>query len=247
MWRGASRLQRKRARAERQRVITPSLGGIHMSQSKLNCSPRSGVSIPARVVAVGATVAAALAITAPATAGMTAPAAVTSCASGTWLAEYFNNMTLANNPRLSQCALAINYHWGYGAPAPGVPSDGFSVRWTRSSTFAEGSYVFSTTSDDGVRVLLDPGTSTARTVISNWTDHATTTNTATVAIPAGTHNVRVEYYERTGRSVAKARLALMTPPISGVPNRVPGYWWSDVESPTVLTPSTVGLSTSDHQ
>ena len=47
-------------------------------------------------------------------------------------AEYFDNSTLSGAPVLTRSDDAIDFDWGEGAPGPGVPSDRFSARWTRT-------------------------------------------------------------------------------------------------------------------
>jgi beta-glucosidase len=45
-------------------------------------------------------------------------------------AEFFANKTLAGAPVLTRIDQAVNFDWGTGSPAPAVPPDEFSVRWT---------------------------------------------------------------------------------------------------------------------
>jgi len=114
--------------------------------------------------------------------------------------QYFANTTLSGVPALTRSE-AVNFDWGTASPATGVPSDGFSVRWSgQVSIQTTGSYVFQTLSDDGVRLFVD-GTQ----LINNWTDHGTATdNSAAVTLTAGRrYDVVLEYYEKTGGAVAK--------------------------------------------
>jgi hypothetical protein len=55
-----------------------------------------------------------------------------------------------------------------------------------------GTYRFTVTSDDGIRLWVD-----SILVIDQWNDHAAATFTGDVALTAGTHLVKVEYYENT--------------------------------------------------
>lgn len=89
-----------------------------------------------------------------------------------------------------------------GAPTGvGICTDDFSVRWVKTQSFAAGTYTFTVTADDGVRVYLD-----GSLVIDQWKDQAPTTYTASRSVSAGDHTVSVEYYEHT--EVAVARLAI---------------------------------------
>ena len=70
-------------------------------------------------------------------------------------AEYFDNSDLSGAPVLTRTDDAIDFDWGEGAPEPGGPADRFSARWTRTKAYAAGTYRFSVTGDDGIRVLVD--------------------------------------------------------------------------------------------
>ncbi len=112
--------------------------------------------------------------------------------------EYFSNKDLAGTPVLTRKDADINFEWGTGTPDASVPADRFSVRWTRKHTFEAGTYEFTTTSDDGIRVLID-----GQAVIDQWSDHSKTTHTGTKAITAGEHNIVVEYFENAWDAIAK--------------------------------------------
>jgi hypothetical protein len=53
-------------------------------------------------------------------------------------------------------ATKIYQNWGYGAPASGLPSNYFGVRWTVTRNFGSGGpFSFRVESRDGIRVHLD--------------------------------------------------------------------------------------------
>jgi chitodextrinase len=128
----------------------------------------------------------------------TAACSPPSCPTGEYSAHYYGNMTLSGAPVLQRCETAINHDWVSGSPATGVPGDRFSTRWTRTSSFTAGSYEFTATADDGIRVWVD-----GAPVIDAWKDQAPTTYRATRILTAGDHVVKVEYYENGGGAVAK--------------------------------------------
>jgi hypothetical protein len=115
-----------------------------------------------------------------------------------WKAEYFSNRNLRGQPALVRSDATIDFSWGTGRPASGLPADNFSVRWTNRVHFAEGTYRFCVTADDGVRVEMDD----QRPFIRQWHD-GVGTYCADVHVAAGIHKVRVEYYEHLGQAKAK--------------------------------------------
>ena len=135
---------------------------------------------------------------------VTAPAPANSGAG--LLGTYYSGTALAGTPLVTRVQ-AVDFDWGTGRPAVGVPADNFSVRWTGTVTVpTTGSYRFRTVSDDGVRLWVG---GTQR--INNWTVHAPTTNTSgAFNLTAGQRvTVTLEYYERGGGAVM--RLQWLTP------------------------------------
>lgn len=116
-------------------------------------------------------------------------------------AEYFNNTGLSGAPVLIRVDQQVNFIWNAASPGSVIRADNFSARWTgKVEAPVTGSYVFSTVSDDGVRLWIN-----GKQVINNWTDHAPVVNNS-VAIPlvAGTkYDVRMEFYEHTLGAVAR--------------------------------------------
>ncbi len=113
-----------------------------------------------------------------------------------WRGEYFANAQLSGSPVLTRNDVAINFTWGEDGPAPDMPADRFSVRWTRTLSFDAGTYRFRVLVDDGARVYVD-GTR----VIDAWTNGAVREVTGDISLAAGQHTVRVEYYEAAGDAV----------------------------------------------
>ena len=102
-----------------------------------------------------------------------------------WKGEYFANKTLSGLPALTRNDAAISFDWGQGAPANGLPVDGFSVRWTRTLKFDAGVYRFSLRSDDGVRLWID-----GILQIDEWHNSGGQTFTRDVQLGAGNHALR---------------------------------------------------------
>jgi hypothetical protein len=115
------------------------------------------------------------------------------------LGDYFDNIDLTNQ-KLSRTDGVVNFDWGSGSPDASIGADGFSVRWTGQvqAQFSE-TYTFTTTSDDGIRLWVN-----GVQVVNNWTDHAPTDNSGTIALTAGQkYDLKLEYYENGGGAVAK--------------------------------------------
>jgi len=114
-----------------------------------------------------------------------------------WLVEFFANPELEGKPTLSRIDEALDYDWGTDAPAPGLPTDGFSVRWTQMIAFEEGTYRFATATDDGVRLWVDD-----QLLIDAW-QPMRSSHTTTISLIQGNHEVRMESFDRSGTAMAR--------------------------------------------
>jgi hypothetical protein len=115
-----------------------------------------------------------------------------------WRGEYYGNPDLAGNPTLVRNDVAIDFDW-QGAPADGLPADGFSVRWTRVFSFEAGPYRFHAVVDDGVRLWVDD-----HLVLDEWRDGGQREVIGDWTVLAGNHTVRIEFYDRAGRATIHA-------------------------------------------
>jgi uncharacterized protein YraI len=114
-------------------------------------------------------------------------------AGGAWTAQYYPNISLSGSPTLIQSESTPTHNWGNGSPAPSIPNDSFSARWTSLQTLAGGQYQVSATADDGVRVYID-----GQAVIDQWHVSSGQQYVVDVLLTAGQHNLAVEYFEATG-------------------------------------------------
>ena len=118
---------------------------------------------------------------------------------GSWSGTYYNNMTLSGSPVLQRNDGAnLDFNWALGSPGPGVNVNSWSARWEKTDTYTAGTYTFTVSADDGVRVFVD-----GVVILDKWIDQAETTYTAQANITAGTHTVRVEFYENGGHAVIR--------------------------------------------
>lgn len=72
-----------------------------------------------------------------------------------WIAQYYNNPTLAGDPVVTRNEGSINFNWGAGSPSAGVPTDGFSARFATDFVFPAGTYRFYMLADDEARVTIN--------------------------------------------------------------------------------------------
>jgi uncharacterized protein (DUF1800 family) len=115
--------------------------------------------------------------------------------------EYFSGPNFSGEAKV-RLDRAIDFQWGFNAPLTGLPNDGFSVRWTGFLLApVTGSYTFTTSSDDGVRVWLDDAP-----LIENWAAHdLVESESKPVQLIAGRkYKLKIEYIE--DRTMASIRL-----------------------------------------
>lgn len=112
-----------------------------------------------------------------------------------WRAEYYDNPNLTGQPVFVRDDPVLNFNWGADSPAPNIPADNFSVRWTRPFEFVDdGDYKFVADVDDGVRLYLD-----GWLVIDEWNTNPYTLHSGTFAkVKAGIHTITVEFFEAEG-------------------------------------------------
>ncbi len=132
------------------------------------------------------------------------------------MAAYFDNISLSGAPVLTRYEAPLLTQTNPATPGPGLPADGWSVRWSGVLRFAEaGNYVLQVTSDDGARVWLD-----GRLVVDAWFNAGNVeyvlppmTVSAGTALP-----ITIEHYDGTGSSTFKLRWKTPSSPV----------YWKDV-------------------
>jgi glucose/arabinose dehydrogenase len=128
-------------------------------------------------------------------------------------ATYYDNADFTGTT-LVRTDPTVNFDWVNGSPAAGIGVDTFSARWTGQvqAQFTE-TYTFYTQSDDGVRLWVNNVP-----VVNNWTDHALTENSGTIALTAGQrYDIRMEFYENGGQAVARLLWSSASTPKAAVP------------------------------
>ncbi|WP_374722766.1 PA14 domain-containing protein [Peribacillus tepidiphilus] len=111
-----------------------------------------------------------------------------------WLAAYYPNVHLTGTP-VKQEINQINFAWGNASPNKNIPADNFSAIYQRKYVLNKaGTYILSGVADDGIRVYVN-----GVKQIDFWTDRIHYFHKE-LSLPAGTHHIKVEYYERNANS-----------------------------------------------
>jgi hypothetical protein len=128
-----------------------------------------------------------------------------------WRGEYFDNPKLDGDPVLVRNDKEIDFDWKRGSPTEELPDDYFSTRWTRTLKFDRSLYRFHLIMDDGASLWIDD-----RLVIDEWRPLSGREATLDVNLTEGEHNIKLEYFERTGVAHVELRWEkIKLPPTSG--------------------------------
>ncbi len=149
---------------------------------------------------------------------------------GPLVGQYFSNPNLSGSPTYTQSDSNLWFVWGDQAPA-GLPSDGFSIRWTGQFDFpGNDSYTFQVRAKDGVRIYLD-GT----LVFDEWhtVDGTGRMYSPALSVSAGLHTFVIEYCNISGW--AEMMFSLFSDYHSAQVVRVPNYQNVLIESDGTLT------------
>jgi PA14 domain len=142
------------------------------------------------------------------------------------MGKYYNSTNLDPNTLvLTRTDTSVNFNWNNGAPGSKVNTDDFSAEWTGQILAPEtGTYTFTTTSDDGVKVWVN-----GQQLINAWNDHGPQQDSGTITLQAGQkYDIKVNYYDRAGGAVMQLNWA--TPRI--VQQAIPqAYLYSSVVTP----------------
>lgn len=110
-----------------------------------------------------------------------------------WRAEYYNNRGLQGDPALVREEAVLDINWGVGSPNPNlIQVDNFSARFTQELTLPAGTWRFTASGDDGVRLWVN-----GQLVIDQWREQAFASFSADVWVGGGSVPVKLEYFEAT--------------------------------------------------
>ncbi len=108
------------------------------------------------------------------------------------LGEYFANPNLAGEPAARRIDPQVDFRWTFLPPAPGMGTDGYSVRWQGSLVGPEtGPCRIGVEGNDGFRLYLD-----GRLVVDRWRKESHRSATVEVRLEKGkARDLRLEFHE----------------------------------------------------
>jgi len=111
------------------------------------------------------------------------------------LGEYFDQPNLAGSPVVVRVDSQVDFSWTFTPPAPAIPLDWYSVRWTGTLTVPRSGLIrLGVEGNDGYRLYLD-----SRLAIDNWTKRTGGARLADVHLaPGSRHAIRLEFFEASG-------------------------------------------------
>jgi uncharacterized protein YraI len=133
-------------------------------------------------------------------------------ASSGWEAKYWNNTTMSGTPALQRQESDLNHDWSEGSPHIDIGPENFSARWKRTIHLPSGTYHFTATMDDGMRVWVDNSL-----IINSWWDSQVHSLSSDVYLNGGNHEIKVEYYQVSGQAIAKVNWTAVSGGISTPP------------------------------
>jgi chitodextrinase len=121
-----------------------------------------------------------------------------------WRGAYFDTPTLPDEPALTRSESALAFDWGEDAPAPELPADNFSARWTTRQEIPAGVYRLTARFDNGARLWVDD-----TLIIDEWRNGPIRSASAYVHLAAGVHSLKMAYYHVEGPAVAQLEVAYL--------------------------------------
>jgi beta-glucosidase len=154
------------------------------------------------------------------------------------IAEYFNNSEFRDKPVLTRTDSQIDFDWNSASPAPGVPANDFSVRWTGTiSPPTVGDYAFDVrfahcypcSSREAYAVFIDEKQVAAYSTDEGKESHASATPAFHIQfVDTLPHAIRVDYSHRSKLFGAGITLNWQPPQGSLLPEAIAAAHDADV-------------------
>ncbi|HTL10047.1 MAG TPA: PA14 domain-containing protein, partial [Chitinophagaceae bacterium] len=130
--------------------------------------------------------------------------------------DYFNNPNVSGQIALTRTDATINFDWGNDAPAARIDKKSFSVRWTGQVLAPVTQlYTFYTLCDNGARLWVN-----GQLLVDSWKDKDAREEHGSIWLEAGVkYNIRLEYFEKKGKAMAKLFWSGAATPKAIVPQR----------------------------
>lgn len=137
-----------------------------------------------------------------------------------WTASFWQNFNMSGAPAIVRTDAAVNFTWPGTQPSPSIGNSGWSAKWETSFTPpVSGVYTFAISAQSGFRLIVN-----GVTELNNWASVTSSSQSATVTLPAGTPaTVEVDY---------------------NVPGEPPGAWTSNLIPATWNPPNSHSSWTS---
>ncbi len=134
-----------------------------------------------------------------------------------WRAEYYNNRGLQGDAALVRQEPVLDINWGTGSPdAELIQVDNFSARFTQDLNLSAGTWRFTASGDDGVRLWVN-----GQLIIDQWREQAFAPFSAEIWLGGGSVPVKLEYFEATQNARVRLEWALAGSQPAPQPTPVP--------------------------
>lgn len=124
-----------------------------------------------------------------------------------WHVMQFSNPDLLGTPELVTATHALSYDSRNASAGPSARTSSYSLRYQTLLLLEEARMLqFQLESDDGSRLFVDD-----REVINMWRAQSTTLSKASLKLEAGTHRLRLEYFQAGGGAVLNLKIFFEDP------------------------------------
>jgi hypothetical protein len=116
------------------------------------------------------------------------------------LGTYYDNLDYSGSS-VARYDANVAFDWGTSSPHTIIGRDTWAARWAGQVVAAKSeTYTFSITSDGGARLYID-----GKLIINDWTNHDKEERSGAIALAAGRHDIKLEYFVVTGSAVMQLR------------------------------------------